>query len=142
MVRILSRRERRRDLVGEKNITTIYTDGFKMDYGVWTGVYCEGLPNSASIFQAEVLGIAKACGVLRTTTGKYRKLSFTQIARRHYKPYPIQSGLRIRNGPAFLCGHGLSTRQNSVATTTSLAVSSSLANKAKPASLAGQLDFP
>ena len=49
--------------------TSIYTDGSKMSSGVGAGIYSEKLrlsksirlPNTASVFQAEVLAIKEAC---------------------------------------------------------------------------------
>ncbi|XP_049315628.1 uncharacterized protein LOC125779110 isoform X2 [Bactrocera dorsalis] len=80
-VRIPSRREWRRGSFAEEGTTSVYTDGSKMDCGVGTGVFSADLgislsirlPNSASIFQAEVLGIEKACEVLLENHGNIHK---------------------------------------------------------------------
>lgn len=77
-VRIPSKRESRSDLVAELNVISIYADGSKMECGVGIKVYsrnldislCNRLPNSASICQADILGIEKACGVLLTDYGR------------------------------------------------------------------------
>lgn len=60
-----------------KCTTKIYTDEYKMDCGVGTAIYSQDLDisisfrlaDSASIFQAEVVGIEKAGGGLLNNYG-------------------------------------------------------------------------
>ena len=73
-LRKFSRHEWRRGLVGDDDAASLYTDEFKFDCIVGTGIYFDDLeislslsirlPNSVSIIQAEVLSMEKVCGVL------------------------------------------------------------------------------
>lgn len=82
-VKIPSRKEwRRENPLGEID-TVLYTDGSKMECGVGAGVYSESprieyafrLPNKSSVFQAELLGIWKACVMIKNNTSMGRSIA-------------------------------------------------------------------
>lgn len=82
-VKIPTRKEWKEGNILRETDSVLYTDGSKMDCGVGAGVFSESnniskkyrLPDTSSVFQAEVLAIWKACKLSREDNSSRRSIT-------------------------------------------------------------------